>query len=155
MKFEHLVQINDPLNPLVDPLTRDQLWRGLKRRAERPKEFVLALDAADITLRSENILTRTLTFGHLVIRDQVTLSPQHEVRYEIEASAEVPGGTLLMRMEEPAPEQLFVRFIYDTHAIEGGPPREAYYDEYLKQAYVEADVDSIVTIRRLIVEGKL
>ena len=39
--------------------------------------------------------------------------------------------------------------------FEGGPPREAYYDEYLKQAYVEADVDSILTIRRLIVEGRL
>ena len=155
MKFEHLVQINDPLNPLVDPLTRDQLWRGLKRRAESPKEFVLALDAADITSHSENSLTRTLTFGHLVIRDQVTFSPQHDVRYDIEASAEVPGGTLVMTIEEPAEEQLFVRFTYDTRAIEGGPPREAYYDEYLKQAYVEADVDSILTIRRLIVEGRL
>ena len=155
MKFEHLVQINDPLNPLVDPLTRDQLWRGLKRRAESPKEFVLALDAADITLGGENVLTRTLTFGHLVIRDQVTFSPQHDVRYDIEASAEVPGGTLVMTIEEPAEEQLFVRFAYDTRAVEGGPPREAYYDEYLKQAYVEADVDSILTIRRLIVEGRL
>ena len=155
MKFEHLVQINDPLNPLVDPLTRDQLWRGLKRRAESPKEFVLALDAADITSRGENSLARTLTFGHLVIRDQVTFSPQHDVRYNIEASAEVPGGTLVMTIEEPAEEQLFVRFAYDTRAVEGGPPREAYSDEYLKQAYVEADVDSILTIRRLIVEGRL
>ena len=155
MKFEHLVQINDPLNPLVDPLTRDQLWRGLKRRAESPKEFILALDAADITMHRENSLARTLTFGHLMIRDQVTFSPQHDVRYDIEASAEVPGGTLVMTIEEPAEEQLFVRFAYDTRAIEGGPPREAYYDEYLKQAYVEADVDSILTIRRLIVEGRL
>ena len=155
MKFEHLIQINDTLNPLVDPLKRDQLWRGLKRRAESPKEFVLALDAADITMHSENSLARTLTFGHLVIRDQVTFSPQHDVRYDIEASAEVPGGTLVMTIEEPAEEQLFVRFAYDTRAVEGGPPREAYYDEYLKQAYVEADVDSILTIRRLIVEGRL
>ena len=155
MKFEHLVQINDPLNPLADPLTRDQLWRGLKHRAESPKEFVLTLDAADITSCGENSFTRTLIFGHLVIRDQVTFSPQHDVRYDIEASAEVPGGTLVMTIEEPAEEQLFVRFAYDTRAVEGGPPREAYYDEYLQQAYVEADVDSILTIRRLIVEGRL
>ena len=155
MKFEHLVQINDPLNPLLDPLTRDQLWRGLKRRAENPKEFVLALDAADIGTSSDNTLTRTLSFGRLQIRDHVTLVPEREVRYDIEAAAEVPGGTLVMTIEEPAEEQLFVRFAYDTKAIAGGPPRDAYYDEYVKQAYVEADVDSIFTIRRLIVEGKL
>ena len=39
MKFEHLVQINDPLNPLIDSLTRDQLWRGLMRYIETPGRF--------------------------------------------------------------------------------------------------------------------
>ena len=29
MRFEHLIQINDPLMPLLDTLTREQLWRGL------------------------------------------------------------------------------------------------------------------------------
>ena len=77
------------------------------------------------------------------------------MRYDIEASAEVPGGTLLMTIEEPGQEQLFVRFAYDTRAIAGGPPREAFYDEYVKQAYVEADVDSIMTIRKMIAEGTL
>ena len=37
----------------------------------------------------------------------------------------------------------------------GAPPRDAYYEEFVKQAYVEADVDAIVTIRRLIGEGAL
>ena len=155
MKFEHLVQINDPLNPLIDPLTRSQLWRGLVRRAKQPKEFVETLDACEINVYSELVFTRTLTFGRLVIHDQVTLAPEESVRYDIEASREVPGGTLSMTIEEPGLEQLFVRFAYDTRAIEGGPPREAFYDEYVKQAYVEADVDSIMTIRKLLAEGAL
>ena len=155
MKFEHLVQINDPLNPLIDPLTRSQLWRGLVRRAKQPKEFVETLDACEINVYSELVFTRTLTFGRLVIHDQVTLTPEESVRYDIEASREVPGGTLSMTIEEPGLEQLFVRFAYDTRAIEGGPPREAFYDEYVKQAYVEADVDSIMTIRKLLAEGAL
>ena len=29
MKFEHLIEINDPLNPLIDALTVEQLWAGL------------------------------------------------------------------------------------------------------------------------------
>ena len=155
MKFEHLVQINDPLNPLIDPLTRSQLWRGLVRRAKQPKEFVETLDACEINVYSELVFTRTLTFGRLVIHDQVTLAPEESVRYDIEASREVPGGILSMTIEEPGLEQLFVRFAYDTRAIEGGPPREAFYDEYVKQAYVEADVDSVMTIRKLLAEGAL
>ena len=44
MQFQHLVEINDPLNPLIDTLTRDQLWRGLVMRAESPKLFIPWLD---------------------------------------------------------------------------------------------------------------
>ncbi|MHA0111691.1 AtaL-like protein, partial [Klebsiella pneumoniae] len=40
MKFNHLIQINDPLNPLIDSLTREQLWRGLVLRAESPRLFM-------------------------------------------------------------------------------------------------------------------
>ena len=40
MKFSHLVQINDSLNPLIDSLPREQLWRGLVMRAENPLLFV-------------------------------------------------------------------------------------------------------------------
>lgn len=28
MKFEHLIEINDPLNPLIDTLSLEQVWRG-------------------------------------------------------------------------------------------------------------------------------
>ncbi|MBK9243241.1 MAG: DUF1857 family protein [Burkholderiales bacterium] len=45
MRFEHLVQINDPLQPLLTEVSREQLWRGLLRRAEQPTEFVLGLAA--------------------------------------------------------------------------------------------------------------
>jgi len=33
MKFEHLIEINDPLNPLIDALTLEHRWRGLVLRA--------------------------------------------------------------------------------------------------------------------------
>jgi hypothetical protein len=36
LNFEHLIQINDPLNPLLENMTRDQLWEGLVLRAEQP-----------------------------------------------------------------------------------------------------------------------
>ena len=48
MKFTHLVEINMPDNPLVMKITREQLWRGLVLRAERPTLFVMGLMRAKL-----------------------------------------------------------------------------------------------------------
>ena len=149
MKFSHLIQINDPLNPLIDPLSREQLWRGLVRRAENPLPFVLGLDGFRILSRAGNRLSRELHFGKLTVRDRVTLDPMNQVRYETEAGEGLPASSLVMTIEEPEAEQLFVRFDYETLRSEGDAPGEAYYNAFLKQAYVEADIDTIRTIRHL------
>lgn len=44
MRFEHLVEVNDPLNPLMDALTLNQIWQGLVLRVLEPTEFVEGLD---------------------------------------------------------------------------------------------------------------
>lgn len=155
MRFTHLVQVNDLTNPLIDPLTREQLWRGLKLRAEDPMQFVIGLDHCDLVRHAGNELARELRFGRLTVRDRVSFTPMERVRYEVEATGEVPGATLVTTIEEPEPEQLFVRFAYDTKAIEGGPPVDPYYQQFMKEAYKEADIDAVRTIRRLATEGKL
>ena len=45
MNFEHLIQINDPENPLVDTLSREQLWQGLLHRVENPIPFLPGLES--------------------------------------------------------------------------------------------------------------
>jgi hypothetical protein len=149
MNFSHLIQINDPLNPLIDSLSREQLWRGLVLRAENPLLFVLALDRFEIVGRGENTLARVLHFGKLRLRDRVSFLPMQQVRYEIEAVAESPAATLTMTIEEPEPDQLFVRFDYETLHGDTAAPLDAFYSSFAKQAYVEADIDTISTIRRL------
>jgi hypothetical protein len=158
MKFGHLVQVNDPFNPLIDALSREQLWRGLVLRAENPLLFVMALDGFEIVERGDHALARRLHFGKLTLRDRVSFSPMRQVRYEIEAAGASPAATLVMTIEEPEPEQLFVRFDYET--LEGvAAALDEFYSSFAKQAYVEADIDTISTIRRLALEqgasGKL
>ena len=152
MKFRHLIQINDPFNPLIDPLSREQLWRGLVLRAENPLLFVLALDRFEIVERGENTLSRVLHFGGLRLRDSVRFSPMNQVRYEIEAAGESPAASLVMTIEEPEPGQLFVRFDYETMRDGGSAPLEELYSDFAKQAYVAADIDTVSTIRRLAAE---
>jgi hypothetical protein len=148
MKFSHLIQVNDLLNPLIEPLSREQLWRGLVLRAENPLSFVLALDAFEIVRDGENRLARELHFGKLTLRDRVEFEPMNKVRYAIEATNDTPAATLLMTIEEPQAEQLFVRFDYATLRNETAALDE-FYSSFAKQAYIAADIDTISTIRRL------
>ena len=155
MKFAHLVQINDPRYPLIEPLSREQLWRGLVLRAENPLLFVLALDAFESVRSGENAIARELHFGKLTLRDRVEFDPMDKVRYEIEATRDSPAATLAMTIEEPEANQLFVRFEYETRQGGAGAPLDDFYDRFARQAYVEADIDTIATIRRLALEFAL
>lgn len=154
MKFVHLVEINDPLNPLIEPLTREQLWRGLVMRAESPQMFVPYLDACTITQRSEHGLSRELVYGSLTVRDDVTFAPQQRVAYSVPAQRDIPASSLVMTIEEPQPDWLHVRFEYDDGHGEAQNSEEAFYNSYRKSAYEEADIDTVRVIRQLAGEGR-
>ncbi|WP_281985781.1 SRPBCC family protein [Azonexus hydrophilus] len=153
MNFEHLIAINDPGNPLVMQLTRRQLWLGLLHRVDNPLLFLPGL--ADFTMleRQADSALRELDFGAARIRDRVTLTEEQVVRFDIEPSAEQPGGSLTIRIEEPNDGHLFLRFSYVTGlAIEAGS-EEAAYIEYVKSAYHQSDLDCVRIIRTLAAEG--
>jgi hypothetical protein len=155
LRFQHLIQVNDPLVPLIDPLTREQVWRGLQLKAENPLLFVYALDGFEVLAKDGDSIARELRFGQAVIRDRVIFMPPNQIRQEIEASGEVPGATLLTTIETPDNEQLFVRFEYETRPPTGATPDDESLQGFVKQAYVEADRDTIRTIRRLVADGTL
>lgn len=155
MKFEHLVEINDLSNPMIEVITREQLWRGLVLRAESPKMFISYIDQVAITDRTEVSMTREIQYGQLFVTDYVRLEHSDYVHYEVPAQNEIPPSTLRMTIEEPEPEHLFVRFCYeDSHTAEEDEANEM-YDEYRRSAYHEADVDTIRVIRELAEGGLL
>ncbi|MFC5473171.1 SRPBCC family protein [Paraherbaspirillum soli] len=158
MKFNHLIAINDPLNPLIDPLTHEQLWRGLVMRAEQPMLFVEHLDDCRLSDQSAQSVTRELRYGKVVIRDIVSYLPQLQVRYQVPKQQDLKASSLVMTIEEPQPDLLFVRFEYEDEAVELQPAAQAeqdFYDDFRRSAYQEADIDTIRVIRELAAEGKL
>lgn len=154
MKFVHLVEINDPLNPLIEPLTREQLWRGLVLRAEAPKRFVDWLDSSEIRSEGANLLSRTLCYGEVVIRDTVTFTAPQQVQYDVPAQGEIPASQLLVTIEEPGEDLLNVRFSYDDFQGETPGSMEAFYNEFRRSAYQESDIDTVRIIRELAAEGR-
>jgi len=156
MKFHHIVQINDPLHPLLDPLTRTELWNGLVMRAENPVSFVLDLDLCELTARTEHSLQRRLHFGPLIIEDEVFFETGTRVRYVTRAQPGLPSATLTMTIQEPAPELLALRFDYDTGESPSVPGQvDAFYDSFRQSAYKHADIDTVGRIRELAREGRL
>ncbi len=155
MKFEHLIEINDPLNPLIDTITREQLWRGLVLRADNPKLFVPHLDECSIDARTETSFRRRLRYGELVVEDVVILTPLHQVRYEVAAQAQISASSLVMTIEAPSPLTLFVRFQYDDGHDAQTDAANKMYDEFKRSAYQEADIDTIRIVRELAGAGRL
>lgn len=155
MKFTHLIEINDPLNPLIDPLSREQLWRGLVLRAETPKTFVPHLGRCEILEKSELSLSRALHYGDLVVRDRVTFLPRRQVIYHVPPQKDIPASKLTMTIEEPEPEVFFVRFEYDDGADETADTANAFFNDFRRSAYQESDIDTIRIIRQMAEEGRL
>lgn len=155
MIFEHLIEINDPLNPLIDTISREQLWRGLVLRAESPKTFVPHLDECTIGERDSGAFTRRLRYGDLVIEDRVLLKPMEEVRVEVPAQGEISASSLSMKIEAPTEGVLLVRFRYDDGHAPSQDDVSKMYDEFKKSAYEESDIDTIRVLRELAAKGML
>lgn len=155
MRFEHLIEINDPQNPMLTPLTHEQLWQGLVLRAREPADFTLGLDRADIVTDTGTTLHRELHYGAACIRDTVTFTPPHSVRYDTPATADHAGGSLTMTIEAPEEGRLFVRFVYATTMADAGAGGDTRYADIVRSAYHEADLDTVRKIREYALEGRL
>ncbi len=152
MKFEHLIEINNPQDFRITPLTRLQLWRGLVLRAEEPTLFLPQLDSCTITERTDNAISRRLKFGNLIVNDHVYYTKPNQIRFHVPEQNEILASTLEMTIEEPDPGRLFVRFTYEDTSEETGP--EAFYNDFKRSAYKEADIDTIKLIRKMASEGR-
>ncbi len=159
MRYEHLVEVNDPRVPLLPLITREQLWRGLVRRVEQPWEFILGLNGAVLHERGveggHEWIARTLDFGNFRVHDRVRLSAPTETRIETQGSERFPASTLTIRIEEPQPQALYLRFVYESAAVDGQGELDAMTVDLRNAAYEQADIDTLGRIRELVESGAL
>lgn len=149
MRFEHLIEINDPKLPFLIPLTRAQLWAGLMLRVEDSRSFLPGLDECRIVKRGEGRVERVLRWGEVEVTDRVTFEAESWVRFDTQPSAYHGGGLLTISIEEPEPERLFLRFLYEILFARGHEAEDVGYADYLRQAYEAAGIDTVQRIRDL------
>jgi len=156
MQFVHIVEINDPRHPLLEPLSPEQVWRGLLRRIERPMEFLPQLSGCLFVMRGDTLLIRELDFGTFTVRDRVRLEPMQKISIDTEVAPTLPAGRLVIAIETRGADHLQLRFTYDIQRQRSdNVAMEEQYERYSQSAYLQADVESVKIIRRLVDQGIL
>ncbi len=153
LTFEHLVQINDLANPAITDLSRKQLWLGLVMRATEPTQFLPWLDA--VTIEGDQIqgMHRHLDFGSYQVHDTVSFVEEQAIRFDIVDAENGAAFSLIMQIEEPEPEALFVRFLYSAHSVDHHADSPLGYA--MREAYKFNDEDMILRIRLFAENGTL
>ena len=146
LHHEHIVRINDPANVAGAWLTREQLWAGLQRTVLAPELLDESIDSASIQEIMPGRLRREIRRGRCASNDEVELVPNESLRIRADGSGTFAGSTLTIRIEEPAPEMLFVRFTYDICGLE--EVRDEQEDTVRCSAYRDSDVERIRQVRR-------
>lgn len=147
MRFEHLIQVNDINNANDFFISRAQLWEGLLLRAVEPDRFLVAIESFTLLEQQDNYLKRELKFPGSVINDEVFLEKEQKVHYKIISDKGDGGASLIMQIEEPEINALFVRFIYKVKKNDS-LESELVYDSVVQQAYVNTDLETIQLIKQ-------
>lgn len=151
LHHEHIVRINDPANGAGAWLTREQLWAGLRHTVLVPELLDESIDSASIQEIMPGRLRRQIHRGRSATSDEVELVPNECLRIRADATGAFTGSTLTIRIEEPAPEMLFVRFTYHVCGLE--EVRDEQEDSARCSAYHSLDIERIREVRRFLRQG--
>ncbi len=146
LEFEHIVQINDPDDSNIKPLSRVQLWEGLLLRARDPGKFNSAISCRLSEERNEGF-TRHIQAGDTEFRERVILTLHEKIETVISGPDQPMQARSITSIEEPAEGYLFVRFFYCRDMEETAEGHMI--GEHLKSAYLHTDIDAIALIRML------
>ncbi len=155
MRFEHIIEINDPARPDLPMLEQDQLWRGLLLRITDPQRFLPGLESAQVTDLGGGIFARTLDFGAVKIEDQITVEDPCALKIDVLAPRQYEGTRLVIYPEAADDQRLRVRFVYQSPPKGYGSEFSSEERQVLENAWLQADRDSITLIRRYAAEGLL
>lgn len=151
LHHEHIIRINDPANPAGGWLTREQLWDGLRHTVLAPQVLDESIDDASVHEIVPGRLRREIRRGRHAVTDEVELVPNVSLQIRADAAGAFAGSTLTIRIEEPAPQMLFVRFTYELCGLPDTRDQEE--DTARCSAYHSSDIERVRQARRHVAES--
>ncbi|MGI9377343.1 MAG: AtaL-like protein [Tsuneonella suprasediminis] len=150
-----------PVNPKGEkPLTRDQVWRGLERKARDARLFLPpgVCTRCDVTEESATHFVRDATIGGEDLREIIVLEPQRKVTF-FQATGPREGAIVNVLFEDERGELQLKFYCYlGLRNKEPGSPEEqaeqAQFDSEDK-GYKAALLSTLKRTRELLADGTL
>ena len=149
-----------PVNPHGEtPLTREQVWKGLERKAREARLFLPAglCTRCDVTEQSDTHFVREATIAGQDLREIITLEPQAKVTF-FQATGPREGAIVNELFEDEAGD-LQLKF-YCYLGLRGKQPGGP--EEKVEQAQFDSDngyraalLSTLKRTRELLAEGAL
>ena len=144
------VAVNPPGEEVV--LTREDVWKGLRLKAENALPFVPAMTMCEVKEQTETTIVREIEFRGERFGELITFDPQRQVKF-VRTSGSVLG-TIRNEIEEEDGE-LLLRFSFDLElqGVEPGSEAERDYEQTMRGDYFKAVDATLGAIRRWVREG--
>jgi hypothetical protein len=156
MQFEHVVIVAEDAPTQAFAATRRSLCEGLRLLAYRPQAFDAGIDHSEVEIRGRDELARRLRRGRQVISDQVSLlDGGQRLQQRILGPPQVAGVTREVSVESPEEGYLLLRFRYAGPARPLTPSLPDEEATALRSAYLGADRDFVMALRRFHEQGSL
>jgi hypothetical protein len=149
-----------PVNPAGEtPLTREQVWQGLERKARDARLFLPPglCTRCDVTEESATHFVREATIGGRELREIIVLEPGRKVTFFQAAGPR--EGAIINELVEDADGALQLRF-YCYLGLRGqapnGPEEQAEQAQFdSDQGYKAALLSTLKRTREMLAEGSL
>jgi hypothetical protein len=143
-----------PVNPAgVEPrLTKEQVWRGLEMKAENAIPFVNGMSQCDMLERTDNTITRVVTFKGSQHKELITLFPPVKVQFE-----RMDGTGWIDNTISDSDSGLILSFTFGINfpGMAAGSDEEKAQGEGMRGSYVGAVAATLNRVRRMVSDGTL
>ena len=149
---EHIIRVSQGPQ---DGITSEDLWKALLEFVRRPHFYVEHLTNSQIISEKpqENgtRFERQLNFDKIKVEDVVDALPESKtIITHVKPSSQYPESSLLIRIEEPEADTLFIRFIDEEEQHDENPLLQ----DLRRQAYEAKDQHLVEGLLSWIMEKK-
>lgn len=143
-----------PVNPdgVTPKLTREQVWRGLEMKAENAIPFVNGMTQCDVEKRTENTITRTVTFRGTQHKEFITLYKPIQVYFE-----RMDGTGWIDNTISDSENGLMLTFTFGITfpGVPENTPEEKAFGDNMRGAYTGAVEATLARVRQMVKAGEL
>jgi hypothetical protein len=147
------VDVNPP--GTTQPLTQEQVWRGLMMKAENAVLFVPRMQSCEVIERWTDGLLREVVNDGNRFREKISFSPPVEVMFERVDNEANAGWITNVISESDHGLLLTFTFAVNLPGAKPGTEEERVKGAAMRDSYVGAVKATLARVRQLVGEGKL